>query len=158
MSTSVWVSRIGLVVMGAALSLGACAHTADRKLDEKISQERQVNSTSDLSQETGEVIDSASNLSDEQRTALKSLGASLRTQLASMRVESNRLRAVLVDDIVAQPYNRSEVALIKERISDVELRRVALVFGAVDQASTILGRRPDSRILHNFAETSASVE
>jgi hypothetical protein len=153
-----WLMSVALILGGGGLMIGACSHSADRKLDAKVAEEYQVRSATDVSVEAQNAIDSAPGLRPDQRSDLKELGKSLRSQMDALRLESNQLRAVLIDDIVATNYDRKEVELIKSRITAVESRRVALTMGAVDQASEIMGRRKAPRVLHDFALTGASRE
>ena len=52
-----------------------------------------------------------------------------------------KLRALLIQDTLASADNSDEVALVKERLKNIENKRLSFVFDAVEQANSILGRQ-----------------
>lgn len=152
--------RLIVTVCAAMLFAVRCAHTpTERHLDQRMDEESKIKSTSDLRIDAQSAIDSATGLTDEQKTKLKALGASVRVKLDDLRDQSLKLRAVLVDDMIATNYNVKEVELIKQRIKAVENNRVSTMFKAIDDANEIMGRQAklNQHVFLQFAETHGNL-
>jgi hypothetical protein len=148
-----------VVAMAMGLVLQGCAHSAiEKRIDGKIAQENGVQSTSDLTLETTKVIKNAPGLTDEQRTRLMQLSAATRAKVDDMRVQSLKLRAVLVKDLITPKDNQGEVEIIKQRIKNVENERLSAMFNAVEQANSILGHRAleNRELMNEFFEGHGS--
>jgi PBP1b-binding outer membrane lipoprotein LpoB len=125
----------------AALALQGCAHSAaERHVDQEVAQETAVKSRSDIGAEAGALIQTAPGLSDDQRARLSAVRASTHAQLDELGAQSLKLRALLVKDLISTDYNEDEVELIKKRIKKLENKRLSVIFGAVEQTNSILGR------------------
>lgn len=135
--------------------LNGCAHARlEKQIDEKMAQESSIKTHADLLAEGTDMIRSASGLTEEQRQKLTRLKADTESQLDPLREQSLKLRALLVQDLLATPYNEDEVELIKNRLSAIEDRRLDVMFSAVTNANQILGRQaqPNHTIVEGFIE------
>lgn len=125
----------------SAVFLQSCAHDETvRGLDEKLSQETAIKTRADLKTEVNHLIDTAPQLTTEQRSKLRELRDSYRVKTAKIWKKSLRLQAVLIADILDQNHNREEIELIKRRIKNFEDDRVSLLFETVRTTNMILGR------------------
>ena len=131
---------------GAALLAQACSHgsTSDH-LDQKVATEVAPRNSAEMRIEARSAIDSAPNLTPNQRSQLKSLGAATSQQMTELRDQSLKLRAILVQDIVSANYNPREVNQIKQRIKRVEDQRLSVMFSAIDSANEMIGRSPNNK-------------
>jgi hypothetical protein len=120
------------------IGLSSCAHKAERKLEDKISQEATVTDTS-LSANTTKLIDSAPGLTDGQRSRLTVLRDETQKTVGSLEERSLKLRSILYKDLAAAKFNRKEVDLIKSRIKEVEKKKIGTLLDAVEKANLILG-------------------
>lgn len=125
----------------ASLGLSACAtHSEKENLTEKVAQQVQVKDRRDLSTESRRLIEDSSALTSVQKSSLLALRDATQMQMDQMQKESVKLRAVLIEDVMATNYNAREVNLIKNQISKLEKKRVAVIFKTVDRANAIIGR------------------
>lgn len=123
-----------------------CAHSTNKQIDEKISQENQVQRTSDLRAEAAKQLQAAPGLTDSQRENLSSLQSVTSQRLRDLQSEGLKLRSILIKDVLSTNYNAKEVSQLKKRIQKVEGQRLDTLFSAIDNANDILGRStPESR-------------
>jgi hypothetical protein len=137
-------TRMLTFALGAVLALGleGCAHgSIDRRIDEKLAHEDQVNTRGDLSVEAGKLIQDTPGLDDAQRAQLNDVRAQTASRIADLTRQSIRLRGLLIEDVVAQEYDPAEVEAIKRRLRSIEDKRLTAILEAVDQANEILGRQ-----------------
>src|SRR5579862_3939202 len=135
-----WRNRFAIVFVCSTAALAAgCAHgDLDHRIDEKLAKEPEANRAA-LQKETAQVIKTAPGLTDEQRAKLEALRKSMRAEADQLRAQSLKLRAVLIADVISPNFDEDEVELIKRRMKALEDQRLSAIFGAVDQANTILG-------------------
>lgn len=118
----------------------SCSTANNRKLDDKLFNETNVNSRSDLRTEAKSSIDNAVNLTNDQKEKLTELRRSVNRQSDEFNQQSLELRAILLRDLLSAQYNPQEISLIKSRMRKLESRRLSLIFDAADKANIILGR------------------
>jgi hypothetical protein len=129
------------IVVILALSLvSACANAPSKKLDEKISQEGSVQQNADLDKEADTLFKNAPGLNDVQRAQLAKIRISLQARRADLHKESLQLRSVLVKDIVSGTEHVEEIKLIKNRLREIESKRLDILFDSIDQADHVLGK------------------
>jgi hypothetical protein len=122
--------------------LQGCAHSAlEKHVDQEVTQESAVKNNADLRAEADQLIETAPGLSADQRARLSALRNTTRAQTDEMWAQSLKLRSVLIKDLITTNYNEDEVELIKQRIRNLEDKRLSLMFSAVERANTILGRQ-----------------
>lgn len=149
------IMRNTLLLASTMLALGGCSHAVlDQRINEKVAREPAINTRSELNAEVEKLIESTPGLSKEQKAGLLGLSTSTREQVNQILAASLKLRSVLVNDMIAKDYDEDEVEMIKDRLRDLEDKRVSVLFDAVDQANTILGRdaRLHPEIVHAFVD------
>jgi hypothetical protein len=60
-------------------------------------------------------------------------------QMDQLRIESNRLRSLLIKDILDIEHPNSEIGLIEGRLKSIEDRRLALMLDTVRRAKEVVG-------------------
>lgn len=115
-----------------------CAHKAETKLENKISQEAPITDSS-LSADAKKLIDSAPGLTDGQRSRLTTLREETQKSVSGLEERSLKLRSILYKDLAAAKFDRKEVDMIKNRIKGVEKKKVSILLEAVEKANSILG-------------------
>ena len=147
--------QYGALLISTVLLLQGCGHGAlEKRLDAKIEAESQIKTRADVTREARDSILGVPGLSQNQRSALLELREATRAQMDSFTVQSLRLRSVLVKDLISTAYDENEVQLIKNRIRDLEDKRVSAIFDGVDEANRILGRKnwKNWRAMEDFLE------
>ena len=123
-----------------AIALQGCAHSAlETRVDNEVAQESRIKTSSDLRAESAHLIQSAPNLTLDQRSKLTNLRAATEIQIDLARAQSLKLRSVLMKDLISTHYDADEVALIKQKMRDLENKRLSVTFNAVEEANTIMG-------------------
>jgi hypothetical protein len=136
---------VGLAALSLTV-LNACSNTeANRKLDEKLNAEPAPASSEALRNEARTMIESSKTLSQEEKTKLLALGDSVRADTQVTRDESLKLRALLIKEITAEPYNANEVNLIKKRLKANSDKRLEVIYKAVESANQILGHNEEKQ-------------
>ncbi|MGZ3725692.1 MAG: hypothetical protein ACXWQQ_07820 [Pseudobdellovibrio sp.] len=130
-----------IVLSVLTLTLAGCA-TAEKKekLEEKVVTEQNISGRKELRSKVDQMIQSANDLTDDQKQKLTALFKQTRTDAGQMREESLKLRAVLIQDVLAEKYNRGEVNLIKQKLSSISKRQLALTYKTIDKVNEIMGR------------------
>ena len=139
---------IGYWVGGAvaALALQGCAmNTVNLRLDEKIASEPPVAHKKDLKAETAKFIDTATGLTEQQRTKLRSVREWINASIDDLDLQSIRLRSVLVKDVISENYDSNEVDLIKTRLKDISDRKLSVMFEAVRKVDAAMGHPDPNR-------------
>ena len=127
-----------------AMGLSACAHKIQKDLDQKLAQEKVVDPLT-LSASVDQKIMNAPGLTQEQRAKLATLKTRTRAKIEEMNEQSLKLRSVLYKELVSKDFNRREVDLIESKIKKTEKQKVNTLIGAVEEASSILGRETQER-------------
>lgn len=143
------VARKVLFCVCGIMALSSCAHqkSAEKELDQKLAQENTV-TTHELRKEGAKAIETAPNLTAEQKRKLMDLRAQVARENDRLVKESVKLRSLLVQDMMAEKYDVAEVDLIKRRLRKNENQRLSLAFDSIEQANQILGRvRPENRFV-----------
>ncbi|MBI3556268.1 MAG: hypothetical protein HY074_08390 [Deltaproteobacteria bacterium] len=127
-----------------AAGVQGCAHgselSTEARLDEKLSQEALLRNGADLKAEAKQLLESSSRLTPSQRAELTSLRNSTSRQMDKFNSESLKLRAVLIEDVLASSYDGAEVELLKRRMRDLEHRKLLAFFRSIRDANIKLGR------------------
>ena len=124
--------------------LSSCAHS-EKKLDEKVAQEKHIQTREELRAIAINTIQTAPGLNDEQRQKLLELRAATQASFDQIRGDTYKLEEALVRDVITtNDYNRNEVTLIKKRLGKLSDKRLSILSAAVDGASKILGRPTDA--------------
>lgn len=146
--------NLGIPCLFVALALQGCATSVKHNLDQKLGQEQAVTTRTELRAEAGKTIEQAPGLTPEQRQALESLKSTAGAQMDQYSQQALKLRAILVKDLLSTKYDMDEVNLIKARLSDLEDRRLNVIFDAITKANTILGRQAalNQPIFRDFIE------
>lgn len=134
-----------LLVCMAILLQGCAQDTIERRIDRKLSEETNVKSRSDLSDEASNLIKNMPGLSIDQRARLSDLRTDTNALIAELTNQSLKLRGLLIRDVVSDNYDAEEVLAVKARLRALEEKRLTVMFETIDQANEILGRQ----MLHN---------
>ncbi len=129
------VSTLSLLITN-----GCTSKFVEKELNQKVSQEKSIRSQTDLTNESDRVLNMDDQLTTSQKQQLKALKDETRILSAEQNAESLKLRSVLMKDLLATNYNRPEVLLIKNKLKNVESKKVEILFSAVEKANIILGR------------------
>lgn len=130
----------GLLTIVFTMGILSCANkSTEKNLETKVSQEPNVEGTSELRTTTAILIEN-SKFSPDKKTQLQSLHLKASAEMQAYREELLKLRSILIKDVFSNNYNKSEVALIQKKIRNLEDKRLALMFKTIDTANGILGR------------------
>lgn len=143
-----------LLQLSAALVLVGCATGGvNQQLDKKIAQENSVKSRNDLRADATQDLKTA-RMTPEQKAKFEKLRDAFTKQDNAIRDSSLKLRAVLVKDLLSTNYSVDEVDVIKNRMWDLENKRISLIYGAIDEANKILGhfQPEDQQLIDDFFE------
>ena len=134
---------LALAALGV-LALAGCAHTSENQaLDAKVAQ-TEPKTRAELGQEAKQTIATSPDLSADQKKRLEDLRVATRTKIDALTGESQRLRTILVEDVLATDDRHDEVKRVQNRMRKVESKRLNAMFDAVDEANLILGREARS--------------
>ena len=132
-------SFIPLLCLSAVVGLAGCAQKpVETNLAAKVANEKEVSSPQELQTDASVLIERA-NLKPEQKANLKNLQAETSRELQNLREESLKMRSILIKDVFAKDYNKSEVELVQSKIKDLDQKRLAVMFAALTKANVILG-------------------
>lgn len=131
-----------VTLLAPAFILAACSHAAiEKSINQKLSQESGIKTNAELNAEQKTAIDNAKDISPEQKSKLSSLRVLTRQKLGENNQQSLKLKAVLIQDLVAEQYKENEAELIKSKLKSLQSKRLAIIFQAVEEANSILGRQ-----------------
>ena len=145
---------VGLGVWVVSALMMGCANPAKKAVDEKLKEEPDYTSRSDLREHVTLEIESATNLTTEQKQKLHELGRRVQPEVARLSEESLKLRGLLISELIRSDYNDREVEVVKKRLEKIDHDRLALMFRSVDDAKKILGRKAalNENLLRIFEE------
>ena len=118
----------------------ACANAPSKKLDEKVSEEKNVQQSADLDKEAGNIFKTAPGLTATQRAQLEQIRTDLVAKRDDLHKESLQLRSVLVKDIVSSTEHVEEIKIIKNRLREIEDKRLDVLFDSIDKMNHVLGK------------------
>lgn len=137
-------NRMVFVLALLAALIQGCAHTSEnKKVDQEVAKSP-VKSNQELRQEADKELKTSPGLNEEQRKELMALRDSTREQMDKMRLQSLKLRSVLISTVISPNYDADEVSTVEEKMKDVENKRLSVLFDAVEQANKIMGRTTSS--------------
>ena len=128
----------------------SCATSTEKEIDQKVSHQPNNMKRSDLAKEGEDLLQKSADLSEEQKTSLRTLWQKSKAQMDELSKSSLQLRAVLIKDVIATPYDQTEVNVIKKKIADVEQKRLSVFFAGVHETNHILGRWGSAMERNNF--------
>jgi hypothetical protein len=129
----------GVIIVGFALQ--ACSHAAiDKQIEDKIAQEASVKDRAGLIAESNHVIEKDTDLTSEQKAKLVSVRDLTHTKTDEVVAASNKLKAILIKDVLSEHYDEAEIKAIKDRLQSLQVQRLAILYGALDEVNSILGR------------------
>lgn len=134
-----YLKPILLIFALSSLLLAGCHH-ADKKLDEALAQTPPVANNAELQKQAADRIANAPDLTEDQRHQLTELRKSLKSEMAKLQEESLKLRSLLLEAVLSEPYVEGKVATLKKRMKQVEDEKLKVTFKSVDRANQILGR------------------
>jgi len=151
--------KLAIKFIPVLLIFSACAHSVvEERIDRKL-EKSSVDTQGELRTETGRLLETAP-LTKEQKLKLSILRQTSRVELDNISQQSLKLQAILAQDVFTpEKFDREEVELVKERIRDLENKRLATLFNAVDEANAIMGREPlkkNTRMLDEFFDNKES--
>lgn len=147
-----------LVLVSLSAILQGCGTTAAQKsVDEKLAAEPIISDQDTLAEKEKQTIDSATNLTAEQKSQLNALRQSTREKSAKLEEQSLKLRDILVKDLVSANYDSkksNEVRTIKSKIVKLNRERTNLTLDSIEKAQRILGRqaKDNQMMMNNFLE------
>ena len=152
--------RISQVIFTFLLLTATASSTS--KVDKKVSQEaaqEPVQNTTQAQKRTADLINESPDLTGEQKTKLLALQNQVRTQLETNGKDGLKFRELLVEKILSKKYKSGEVEIVKNKIRDLEKKRVANLFDSVDKANEILGRASvnNQRMLRDFVDPRENI-
>ena len=130
---------LAFFTLGLFFSEG-CMTTNQKDLNFKIRNESPMTKSSELVVEGESIIEKNPSLSIDQRFQLWKLWHNSIDQINNLEVRSLQLRAVLLKDLMAVNYDKTEISLVKRELSQTEDERLAIFFKGVFETNHILGR------------------
>ena len=119
----------------------SCSHTkVDREIDAKASHETATPMGAPLAAKGYDIIQSAPNLSAEQKQKLLGLHQKMAGDMTSLREEESKLKSVLFRSIIEPKFNNKEVERIKSRLISLDQKKMNMMFSALKETKKILGR------------------
>jgi hypothetical protein len=141
------IAAIGAVgIMSIALQ-GCATSQMDIQIDQAVSRQSDIHQSSDLKAKINAVLTKSSRLSPAQQARLRSIAGEAHQQLESLRTESLRLQAVLVDALFSCQYSDEEVIAIEARIHEVDEQSLSVITHCVESANEVLGRPSYSKLV-----------
>ena len=140
-------------VLGSIMFFGllqGCSHTAEKEVEKQVKAEPATIKRSDVIAEGESLIEKSPNLTDVQRTKLRQLWHDSKAQSDELVKSSLQLRAVLIKDLIATPYDEREVSLVKAKLAKVEQDRLSVFLKGVRETNRILGRWGSANERNNF--------
>jgi hypothetical protein len=119
--------------------VGCATKSAENRIQQKVALEDSVNRR-DAQLESAQLIQASPHLTDSQKAKLIALQEKTNSELAKLRTESLKLRAILTRDIASSNYSGIEATMVKRKIKKIETDRIQITFSAIDKAGVILGR------------------
>lgn len=147
-----------LVFIALSALLQSCGTTkAQRSVEEKLAAEPPISDQATLADKEQQTIESATNLTEDQKAQLNALRQSAREKSAQIEEQSLKLRDILVKDLVAANYDSkksNEVRTIKSKIVKLNRERTNLTLDSIEKAQKILGRqaKDNQMMMNNFLQ------
>ncbi len=137
-----YFKRSKIVSMTAICSLAVgCAHTS--KVEQRLNDKLAANTSSNvntLNTQSANLVENLVGVTEVQKSQLRDLHSSTHNKINAINDQAVRLRALLIEDVVAPQYNEVEAELIKTRLSQLEDKKIGVIFEAIDKTNLILGR------------------
>lgn len=127
------------LALAGALLQGCATGAVDKRIDQKLAQEP-ATSQGELGEKASVLIQEQQDLTADQKSRLLALQKATQERMTGLTQEASKLRALLIQDVLAPGYDAKEIRGVKKRIEKVERARLATMFEAVDRAVAILGR------------------
>ncbi len=134
------INALVVSTLSLLIANGCTSKSIEKELNQKMAQESSIHNQADLTNESDRLLNMDEQLTLVQKQQLKDLKNQTRMLSAEQNSESLKLRSVLMKDLLAANFNRSEVILIKNKLKKVESKKVEILFGAIEKANVILGR------------------
>lgn len=134
-----------VLVLFTTLTLAACASKTEKKIDQELISKPRIQNRDELRDLATTQIETSPNLNAEQKSKLIQLRNETRVSLDQKVQESLQLRRLLIQEVLGPQYDSQKISVIKSKLQKTEKSRINILFQAVDQANTILGRDQELR-------------
>ena len=131
--------QTGSVLTILALALYGCFGTENVNLQRKLANEESIDTREELRNRVDQHIISAPDLTEMQKKDLNELFSEGRTQADQIRVESSKLKSILIKDMLSADYDPVEGHLIKRKLSQLKASESDLGVNIMLRANKILG-------------------
>jgi hypothetical protein len=131
------------LISGSVLVLalvGCSSAQENRALDQKVSQQGDVTSSADLTHKLKSLDRHTPGLTPDKQAKLQSIQQRTRAKLDANREESLKVRALLIQDVLAAKPNQKEINAAKSRLKQLSKDRIDAIFTAADDTNEALGR------------------
>jgi hypothetical protein len=134
-------------------ALTSCNHAAlERDVSQQVANESNIKTGADLNASTNSTLENSKDITPEQRDKLMALKKITKEKLDTNSAETNKLKSVLIKNLVQTNYKENEVELIKSKLKTLNSKRLSIMFDSVESANSILGRqaRLNDNVMRDF--------
>lgn len=122
--------------------LAACTHSkaVSERVDARLEAEPELPAGTTASEASRNVIATAPQITEKQRTELLSVHSKMAADVSEIRAEMAKLQVVLFKTVLDPGAEDAAIRNIRRRLIDLDRRRTNRILAALDQAQQIIGQ------------------
>jgi PBP1b-binding outer membrane lipoprotein LpoB len=134
------------IALLAVLALFVSACTTEQKkaeMDQTVKAQPTANSPEQIAQRAAESFANAPGLTADQKQKLMGIYAKTYGEATAIRTELGQSKSLLFKLVADSKTKSSEVNLLKKKITNLDQKRLALMFQALDEVQAVVGYGSD---------------
>ena len=143
---------IAIVLGFVSVTLIGCSTTANKAaeatLNEKIKAQPVPETPDQIAARAAETFSSAPGLTEEQRQKVMAIYSHTFAESMNLRKEIGQSKELLFSTVADPNYKSDDIKRLKKRISDLDKKRLAMMFKALDDVQTVVGPGADRKNIY----------
>jgi hypothetical protein len=134
-------SRVGLFSFFLIMSIGCSSNSerAEKELNAKISAERPANNPDEIANRAAMSFITTPGLSEDQRQKLMAVYMKTYLGAEEIRGEIGKSKSLMFKMIAEKQFDSPEMVAIKNKVVDLDQKRLNLMFRALEDVQLIVG-------------------
>lgn len=135
-----------LATLVIAFSLGCASETKQvkRAADERVAQQEPMNQPKQMMSKFHEMFTQAPGLTEKQRSQLREILVRTFVSAQKIKTDFTKTKGAMIEALVDPDMGPSDVEVYKNRLVELDRKRLDVMLGALDQSQRILGKNKET--------------
>lgn len=146
-----WKSVFIVIMTVGSFGLTSCSSSqkaADAELDQRVKAQPEASTPAEIAKRAADTFANAPNLSEDQKARLRAIYLRVSTEAAEIRKEIGQSKSLMFQLVAKKDFKSSDVQRLKSKIVDLDLKRLQIMFKALEEVQAVVGFGSDREELY----------